>query len=289
MPVNAYYLSVPELKDILQFVAQKANAPLVNQSALRQAFAPQPATFKALPQFYLQHLKQVFSDPKKLRLALTDITPLSLVTNALSVPATLKLLKMYPHRKAETISGAIGNVLGGQVMQRTGIIGGLLGGLGGEALGRLVARPFAGSRKQAPNPLAERLQKIRDTGQKIDAILGAAQEKLSADTAFGPGAGGSDGMQAPLQSTTDASIGGPPPDLQDIPGQQGNRHSISNRGKTIGTGDTLLGELIRLLGTGTVESHRAGDPLGQHVDFDPLFDGETATAIPGNVPTKVRS
>jgi len=279
---------MPDLKDLLQFVAQKANAPLIHKTELRKAFRSPPKTIRELPKHYLNHLRDVLSDPRKLRLALTDITPLSLATNVLTLPATLKLLQMYPHRRAETLMGAVGNVLGGQIMQRTGIAGGVLGGLSGEALGRLLARPFtSGARKRLPSPITNRLQTLRDTGARIDDVLDAAQQKLGADTMHGPG--GAEGMTQHEQHVTEEHIGGSMPELQDIPGQQGNRKSISGRGNTIETGDTLVGNLIRLLGLGTVETHRPGDPFGQHVDFDSIFNGPARGTIPGQVSEQIKA
>lgn len=271
---------MPDLPALVKFLAAKANAPLVNRGALQQLFARPPKDLKQLPKFYKDHLVGLLKDKRKLRAAMTDVTPLSMVTNALTIPATLKLLKMYPHQRVATLAGAVGNVLGGQLMQRTGIIGGLLGGAGGEVLGRLLARPFSSAKRKLPGVLTERIQSVRAAQQHMDDVLDAVQQKLGADKrAAMEGAGGADGMTEHNPTTTDASIGGTPPAIQPHPGEQG-RKSIAERGKAIGTGDNLLGEFIRLLGTGTVSSRRPGDVVGQNVDLDPLFTGQTAGSIP---------
>lgn len=494
---------MPDLKDLLAFAARKANEPLLQREQLRRAFSAPPDALQALPGHYLRHLREVFSDPRKLRLALTDVTPLSLLTNALTIPATIKMLKMYPERRTETVMGAIGNILGGQLMQRTGIAGGILGGLGGEVLGRLLAQPLTHTRRRRAGAVAERIQGLRDAGQKIDAVLEAAQNKIGSDknaglargvlapmvlglsstwavppdlptsaldlvhsvaeagvsrrrredmlkrlrdsspvaTVTGPanpvttssitparimaslpassqpkaepgarpsvrpnislqprpvrrpitdgpsaldsigsslselvsriigaarsggramrnawtktttpthntsayttgprfvdapslrermigrfvahiggqpthhadpnmrkelesrrqlsraqypvkrgsdvlhGVGGAEGMSQPVVNTTEPSIGGTLPEFQDRPAQYGNRKLISGYGNTIETGDTLVGNLIRLLGLGDIHTTRPGDPFGQRVDLEPVMGGHTRDMVPGH-------
>lgn len=272
--------------DMIRQLATKANAPLVRRQALQKAFTEPPKEWRALPRYYIEHLKQVFSDPKKMMLALTDITPLSLLTTGLTIPATAKLLKRYPDRRTETAAGFLGNILGGQVMQRTGIFGGLLGSLGGEAIGRTLAMPFTRGAAPVRMTLSNQLSRMRSAPQRIDQALGTVQQglgvdKLGAESMFGPG--GSDGVNQHNPETTESNIGGTIAELQEHPGQQQrSRDFIANRGKPIAFGDTL-GEVIRLIGTGTWSHRLLTDPFGLHTEPDSLENGPTPNTI-GNGP-----
>jgi len=118
----------------------------------------------------------LFSDPKKLKLALTDITPLTILGLAGAVPSIGAVSRLMPHRKVQTITGGIGNIIGGQLMQRTGLIGGTLGGLTGEALGRLIGSPFDKARVPdastlAASMMAPRIQKAQGLEERIQSVL----------------------------------------------------------------------------------------------------------------------
>jgi hypothetical protein len=275
---------MPALKDRMRQAAEFANKPMLQREALQHVFAGPPKELSALPKYYMQHLRQVFASPRNLRLALTDLTPLGLLQTALTVPAAAHMLGAMPNRKLETMSGLAGNVLGGQLMQRTGLMGGLLGGLAGEVAGRAVAMPF--SKRKSRDALSEtadnRIQKIRDTAQRLDDLLGSAQEKIGT-IATNVGYGGAEGMTQPNPTVMDAEFAGTSPRLQPIPGEQGSRQSIANRGKTIDGGDNLMGTLIRILGKGTpLEASFTDDSVSQHTDFEAIWDGYSSTI--GGVP-----
>lgn len=237
----------------METLGEFLNRPLVNRVALTQSFKEAPKEWSKLPAHYVDHLKSLWRDPKKLRLALTDVTPLSVVTTALSIPATLKLLEHQPKRRAQTVGGFIGNTLGGQLMQRTGLVGGLLGAIAGEALGRIVAAPL--DRQRGPvaeavshavasklKPAANVAHKADDLLQRVQASLGEKTSSQDTKVAF---SSQSPGYAAP--NITGDGIAGQHPSLQDVPGQLGSRDSIADRGNSRPDSDTLQG-LLRFLG-----------------------------------------
>jgi len=169
-------IDVQSLKGLFQRGSRAALHPLFNAKQLKSTFAEPPKDYKALPRFYIDHLKSLFSDPKKLKLALTDITPLTILGLAGAVPSIGAVSRLMPHRKVQTITGGIGNIIGGQLMQRTGLIGGTLGGLTGEALGRLIGSPFDKARVPdastlAASMMAPRIQKAQGLEERIQSVL----------------------------------------------------------------------------------------------------------------------
>lgn len=216
------------LPQTIQHMLGQLNRPLRNASALTKAFEAPPAQWSALPAYYMRHLKSVFSDPGKMRMAMTDVTPLSLLGMLTAGPSLVAALKLQPHRKAQAIAGAIGNMLGGQVMQRTGLLGGLLGSVAGEGLGRAAGATLFPSRKPT-NVLADvalnRIDKVRSVNQKIDDLLGGVQDKLGFEI-------GVNGPRVPDITTTESDIGGAPQMLQTRPDEQYHQRNVADRGKT---------------------------------------------------------
>jgi len=230
-------IDVNSLKSLFQRGTRAAMHPLFNAKKLRATFAEPPKDFRELPRFYVEHLKSLFQDPKKLKLALTDITPLTLLGVAAAIPAVSAVSRLMPHRKVQTITGGIGNVLGGQLMQRTGLLGGTLGGLAGEAIGRIVGSPFDRAKVPdvstlAASMAAPRLIKAQDIENKVMGVLGAkTAEEIQ-------------GIRVVNPTTSDASIGGANPRLADIPQQYGDNRTVSNRGKWRPDIDTLVEAIL---------------------------------------------
>ena len=172
-------------------LARLVNKPLLHGKELAKSFAEPPAAFKDLPAFYMQHLRSLFKDPKKLKLALTDITPLSALGLLTAVPSAMAANKLMPHRRMQNIAGMVGNILGGQVMQRTGLIGGLLGAVTGETLGRTIAMPFERNRSRAPDisqalsdAASSQIGRVRRATGAMDNVMDRAQQKFSAETGY---------------------------------------------------------------------------------------------------------
>lgn len=233
-------LSLDKFREVGRRLSQTATKPLLHGKALSKAFPETPKEYSKLPAFYLNHLRELFRDPKKLKLALTDITPLGLFGLATTIPAIHGLTKLMPHRKVQTITGGIGNLIGGQLMQRTGLIGSGLGGLVGEAVGRIVGSPF--------DRPAARPKDIMDlTGSMIDARGERAQAiENKVRGLIGKSAMEHQGIREPNPTTHDESIGSTNPRLLDVPLEYGNIRSVKNRGKWRPDIDTLNEALLFL-------------------------------------------
>jgi len=279
-------IDVQSLKGLFQRGSRAALHPLFNAKQLKETFAEPPKSYKALPQFYFDHLKKVFSDPKKLKLALTDITPLTILGLAGAIPAVGAVSRMMPHRKVQTITGGIGNILGGQLMQRTGLIGGSLGGLAGEALGRVIGSPFDRARVPdistlAASMAAPRIHQAQNISEKMRDAIGVAKTGFEHE-----------GIREPNPTTHDESIGGSSPYLADIPQQYGNNRSVANRGKWRPDIDTLVEAiLVRPEGLNNLvgKDHAAGSSAGgqyNRIDglhHDPLHPFDRGSQTPAGI------
>ena len=217
---------MPDLAKIQQMF-DHLNRPLVRAKEMTKAFEPMPATWSALPAYYMRHLKSVLSNPDKLRLAMGDVTPMSILGLATAGPSMLGAIKAQPHKRLQAIAGALGNLLGGQVMQRTGFVGGLLGSFAGEGLGRALGAAVTPARHPS-NVLADvasgRIDKLRGVNQKIDDILGGVQDKIGFEI--------DNAIRVPDIQTTEANIGGTAPALQTRPEEQYHNRNVASRGKT---------------------------------------------------------
>lgn len=217
---------MPDFSNIQSMLGQ-LNRPLFREKELTRAFEAPPADWGSLPAYYMRHIKSLLSNPAKLKLALGDVTPLSILGLATAGPSLYAALKLQPHKKMQAVAGAIGNLLGGQMMQRTGLTGGILGSFAGEGLGRAVGSLLTPASKP-PNVLADvasgRIDKLRSVNQKIDQILGGVQEKLGYEI--------DDAIRVPDMNTTEANIGGAAQALQTRPDEYYHQRNVSNRGKT---------------------------------------------------------
>lgn len=230
-------IDLQSIKNLVRRGTQVALHPMFNARKLRETFAEPPTDYKSLPGFYLKHLRSVFKDPAKLKMALTDITPLTVMGLAGAVPAIRALTRLMPHRKIQTITGGLGNILGGQLMQRTGLIGGTLGGLAGEALGRIVGSPFDRSKVHNISSLAASMASPRtQTAQVLeDRVRAVLAPKVGFEI---------QGIREPNPTTSDASIGSENPRLLDVPRQYGDHRTVANRGKYRPDIDTLIQAIV---------------------------------------------
>jgi len=288
--------------------------PLFHGDALRSAFKEPPDKFRELPEFYVNHLKTLFKDPKKLKLALTDVTPLTIIGLLTAAPAIAGLAAAMPHRRVQTLTGGLGNLLGGQLMQRTGITGGILGAVAGEALGRAVGSPF--DRRQPPDvsdalsgALATQVGRARRVTGGLDDLLARTETKLGADETPSSldnivlllkvsrvkRAMEHQGIREPNPTTHDASIGGSNPRLLDVPGQYGDRRrSVPGYGKTRPDIDTLNQGIMLANPTPSImaKDHATDNTTGYnqmdglHHDPMPMYERAQSIAGIGGVPFK---
>lgn len=244
-----------QIQNVLRRGSRTALTPLFRARELKETFKEPPKDFRKLPGFYVEHLKSLFKDPKKLKLALTDVTPLSLAGLASAGPALAMVAKLMPHRKVQTYLGGLGNILGGQLMQRTGIIGGSLGGLAGEAVGRMIGAPFDRTKLRdamdlatsMAQPRAMKAQMLEERAQGLVPKMGMEHQ----------------GIREPSPTVSDASIGGSNPRLADVPRQYGTADTVKNRGKWRPDIDTLLEAVTVLTGntmTPVVSKNQASSP-----------------------------
>lgn len=142
--------------------------PDPNMPAMRQLFTDPKGWAGQMGRGYAQHLKEL-GKPGGISAALKDVDPLSLGLIALpelTGQGVLSAISKAPEgHKAETLGDALGGILGGQLMWRTGLLGTLGGSVVGSNIGKQLMRTLTGGKKkQRKIEEQQRARQIRSRG-----------------------------------------------------------------------------------------------------------------------------